>query len=231
MDCWIKDSGATAHMCKDRAAFVEYTKTSTARNVFSAKNSAQLKVLGQGTVSLRVWNGTSWINARLENALHVQDLSKNLFSLTAATSRGMTVEISGDECIVKKRGRIVAMGSRSGNLIKLTVESTAECHVVEHEADLWHRRFGHVSYSTVNKMIKEGRIKGKCVDTGVVCDIFSTAKQVRKLFNSSDERESRRKDWVVCSDVMGPISPASKSGYCYIVTFIMMKSRYVMVYP
>ena len=234
-DRWIMDSGATAHMCKDRAAFFEYTKTTTARNVFSAKSSAQLKVLGQGTVILRVWNGTSWINARLENALHVQDLSKNLFSLTAATSRGMTVEISGDGCIVKKRGRIVAMGSRSGNLITLSVESTAECHVAEHEADLWHRRFGHVSYSTVNKMIKDGRIKGKYIDTGVVCDICSTAKQVRKTLNSSDnkiaERESRREDWVVCSDVVGPITPASKSGYCYIVTFIMMKSRYVMVYP
>ena len=84
-------------------------------------------------------------------------------------------------------------------------------------------------------MIKDGRIKGKCMDTGVVCDICSTAKQVRKTFNSSDEkiaeRESRREDWVVCSDVVGPITPASKSGYCYIVTFIMMKSRYVMVYP
>ena len=64
-DRWIMDSGATAHMCKDRAAFVEYTKTTTARNVFSAKSSAQLKVLGQGTVISRVWNGTSWINVRL----------------------------------------------------------------------------------------------------------------------------------------------------------------------
>ena len=127
------------------------------------------------------------------------------------------------------------MGSRSGNLITLSVESTAECHVAEHEADLWHRRFGHVSYSTVSKIIKYGRIKGKYIDTGVVCDICSTAKQVRKTLNSSDdkiaERESRREDWVVCSDVVGPITPASKSGYCYIVTFIMMKSRYVMVYP
>ena len=87
----------------------------------------------------------------------------------------------------------------------------------------------------MNKIIKDGRIKGKYIDTGVVCDICSTAKQVRKTFNSSDdkiqERESRREDWVVCSDVVGPITPASKSGYCYIVTFIMMKSRYVMVYP
>ena len=35
----------------------------------------------------------------------------------------------------------------------------------------------------------------------------------------------------VCSDVLGPITPASKSGFSYIVTFILMKSRYVTVYP
>ena len=53
---------------------------------------------------------------------------QELFSLTAATSRGMTVEISGDGCVVKKCGWIVAMGSRRGNLITFTVEATAECH-------------------------------------------------------------------------------------------------------
>ena len=234
-DCWIMDSGATAHMCKDRHSFVEYTKITTERNVVSAKNSARLKVLGQGVVLLRVWNGMMWMNARLENALHVEDLTKNLFSLTAATSRGMKVEITGEECIVKKEGRIVATGSRRGMLFLLNVEATAECHVVEEEAELWHRRLGHVSYSTVNKLIKEGCIKGNCVNTGVVCDICATAKQVRKTFNSNETdiaaRESRREDSDVCSDVLGPVTPASKSGYRYVVTFMMMKSRYAMLYP
>ena len=102
-DCWIMDSGATAHMCKDKDAFIDYTASPTVRNVKSAKNNASLKVLGQGTVVLRVWNGILWINARLENTLHVQDLNKNLFSLTAATARGMTVEINSDGCTVLKR--------------------------------------------------------------------------------------------------------------------------------
>ena len=98
------DSGATAHMCKDKGTFIDYTISPTARNVNSAKNDASLKVLGQGTVILRVWNGTLWINAWLENTLHVKDLNKNLFSLTAATARGMTVEINSDGCTVSKRG-------------------------------------------------------------------------------------------------------------------------------
>ena len=144
-DCWIMDSGATAHMCKDKKAFADYTATTKAHNIQSAKNSASLKVLGQGTVILRVWNGKMWLNARLNNVLHVQDLSKNLFSLTAATARGMKIEIFGDGCVVKKCGRIVATGSRRGMLLQLNVEADEECHMVEHEAQLWYSRLGHVS--------------------------------------------------------------------------------------
>lgn len=51
-DSWIMDSGATAHMCKDKEDFVEYTASKTTRNVMSAIRSACLKVLGQVTVLL-----------------------------------------------------------------------------------------------------------------------------------------------------------------------------------
>ena len=110
-----------------------------------------------------MWNGTRWINARLENALHVQDLSKNLFSLTAATQRGMEVEIYGKGCVVKTNGRVVATGSRRGMLLTLNVEANTndECHSVEREAaELWHRRLGHASYATTNKLIKGGCSSG-----------------------------------------------------------------------
>ena len=92
-----------------------------------------------------------------------------------------------------------------------------------------------MSYSTVNVLIKYGFIRGECIDPSVVCDICATAKQVRKTFSSSgaeiSARESRPDDSIVCSDVLGPVTPGSKSGYRYVVTFMMMKSRYAMVYP
>ena len=84
-------------------------------------------------------------------------------------------------------------------------------------------------------LIKYGCTKGECIDPSVVCDICATAKQVRKTFSSSEAeisaRESRRDDSIVCSDVLGPVTPASKSGYRYVLTFMMLKSRYAMVYP
>ena len=46
-DCWIMDSGATAHMCKDKKAFADYTATTKAHNIQSAKNSASFVINGQ----------------------------------------------------------------------------------------------------------------------------------------------------------------------------------------
>lgn len=87
----------------------------------------------------------------------------------------------------------------------------------------------------MNNLIKDGRIKGVEIKTAAVCDVCTTAKQVRKSFKESKEemkfRESSRSDGVVCSDVLGPTTPASKSGYKYIVSFILMMSRYVTAYP
>ena len=84
-------------------------------------------------------------------------------------------------------------------------------------------------------MVKDKSIKGAEMTSNVACDICATSKQVRKSFKTIKEeaeiRESSRSDAVVCSDVLGPITPVPKSGYSYIVTFIMMKSRYVAVYP
>lgn len=40
-----------------------------------------------------------WHRMRLENALRVQNLTRNLFSLTAAAARAMKVEISHTGCV------------------------------------------------------------------------------------------------------------------------------------
>ena len=69
-------------------------------------------------------------------------------------------------------------------------------------------------------------------DSGV-CDVCATATQVRKTFEVNEEdsevRESAHSDKMVCSDVLGLIAPASKSEFKYIVTFVMIKSRYVII--
>uniref|UniRef100_H3H7C1 CCHC-type domain-containing protein n=1 Tax=Phytophthora ramorum TaxID=164328 RepID=H3H7C1_PHYRM len=165
-ESWVMDSGASTHMCKTREAFKNHTPMTKSYSVASAKSSAKLKVLGHGTVQLRVWSGRSWINARLENALHVQDLSKNLFSLTAATAHGVTVIMTQDKCVIKRGDVSVATGRKIGKLMYLNTDAGEECHIVEEDVGLWHRHLGHASFQTLNDMIKDGRISRTPAEKG-----------------------------------------------------------------
>ncbi|CEG46816.1 FOG: Transposon-encoded proteins with TYA, reverse transcriptase, integrase domains in various combinations [Plasmopara halstedii] len=45
----IMDSRASAHICKERNAYINYMEESTERNVTSAKSGAKLEVLGYGS--------------------------------------------------------------------------------------------------------------------------------------------------------------------------------------
>ena len=80
------DSGVSAHMCKDRGAFDEYYVVQHSRSISSAKGNAKLKVLGTEVVKLSNFTGRGWIDVCLENTLHVQDLTNNLFSLSCSVT-------------------------------------------------------------------------------------------------------------------------------------------------
>ncbi|KAG6623354.1 Retrovirus-related Pol polyprotein from transposon TNT 1-94 [Phytophthora cinnamomi] len=150
-------------------------------------------------------------------------------------ARGMTVTMDSERCVVKRGSQVVATGRKQGKLMYLNTDGGEECHVAENDVGLWHRRLGHVSFSTLNSMVKDGKLSGAQVAPGTVCGVCATAKQARKPFSSTEKeleaRESARNDTTVCSDVLGPVTPASKSGYKYIMSFILMKSRFVTIYP
>lgn len=85
----------------------------------------------------------------------------------------------------------------------------------------------------MNAIVKEGRLVGEKTKVDAVCEMCATAKQMRKTFKVSDEgsevRKSARSDAVVCLDALEPTTSASKSRFKYIVNFIMIKSRHVMI--
>ena len=108
-------------MCNDQNAFEKYEGVHHARSILSAKSDVKLNATGHGTVKLRVWTGHAWIDDRLEKTLHDQDLSKKLFSLTAAAARGMKVEMTRNECVVYRGGTPVATGRKQRFLLYLAL--------------------------------------------------------------------------------------------------------------
>ena len=83
----------------------------------------------------------------------------------------MTVEITRNECVVKRGETLVATGRKQSFLMHLNIGANAVCHVAEDTTELWHRRLGHASYDTLNAMVKDGRIKDTKIKSNSVCDV------------------------------------------------------------
>jgi Reverse transcriptase (RNA-dependent DNA polymerase)/gag-polypeptide of LTR copia-type/Integrase core domain/GAG-pre-integrase domain/Zinc knuckle len=232
-DMWVVDSGASNHMCNDRDVFEEIRPTRTDKYVSVAKAGVRLKVLGIGTVQLQLQVGNQVVQAKLRDTLLVEDLARNLFSVSAITKLGMKVEMDRDGCKIKNQGKVVAMGRQVGSLIYLdAVTQGTEAQLATKNPDTWHRRFGHASIDALKTMQRNGLIDASIkIEVGqVICEVCAIAKQPKTSFKTSDKTDKERSG-TICSDVMGPITPASMSGNRYVVTFIDMETRYTVVYP
>ena len=97
-------------------------------------------------------------------------------------------------------------------------------------SELWHRRFSHLHYKallSVSKMVTglpEIQAKPDCV-----CKGCAQGKNVKHSFPKNDSRAKRVLD-IVHSDVCGPMSTTSLSGYVYYVSFVDDYSRKTLVY-
>lgn len=85
---WLVDSGASEHMCRDRALFTSYS--SVLQKSVVVGNGAVISALGSGQVAAQVFDGTNWIDTTIDNVLYVPELKTNLFSMNRATERGMS---------------------------------------------------------------------------------------------------------------------------------------------
>ena len=92
--------------------------------------------------------------------------------------------------------------------------------------ELWHRIFSHLHYKSlliVSKMVT-------CIpEPDSVCKGSTQGKNVKNYFPNSDNRAKGVLD-IVHSDVCGPMSTTSLSGYLYYVSFIDDYSRKTWIY-
>ena len=217
-DRWVIDSGATNHMCKNKDLFTRMASTKDGRMVTTAKNGTQVKVQGEGVVKMKVYNGKRLVEATLENVLYVPQLSKNLFSVPAVIQKGLNVQMNKDGCKIMSGKAVKATGMKQGSLIYLNCIQPNE--KVSQDAILWHRRLGHADMKIVEKMISE-----KGLHAGDACNECQLSKQARRTFKGNSRNEYEK--GLVCSDVIGPVTPETVGGNRYAVTFIVMETRHV----
>ena len=219
---WVIDSGATNHMCKNKDLFHNLKQEDNGREIVTAKNGAKIKVKGVGTIKMMVYNGKKLIQATMDDVLYVEDLSRNLFSIPAIMKKGLKIQISNDGCQILHGNEVKATGMKQGSLLYLNCVQSGKN---KEKVDLmtWHRRLGHVNEKTTTNVIRNHglHVEEKCEE----CQI---SKQPKKSYKKTMNKQYR--SGLVCSDVIGPITPETVSGKRYAVTFIIMEYRYASVY-
>lgn len=241
-DCWLVDSGCSAHMCNNKDLFSELIDCN---NVISIANDEKLECLGKGIIPIRNGNAVR----KITNVLYVPKLSHNLLSVSCLIQKGFTVLFNDRGCFIydkssKNPGNPIVCAFKDNGLYRVNfgvchisrylqlVHSSLLCNRQEVQSakaaacvpiDLWHKRLGHLSMQGLCTL-KNGSANGILFQTNneqvlKECIPCLEGKMAAKQFPVGEARRATQSLELIHSDVCGPLPMSSLSGARYLVTF------------
>ena len=230
---WWIDTGATRHVCCDRAEFADLVPLETGEKLFMG-NSATSEIKGQGTILLKMTSGKE---VKLHNVLYVPDIRKNLISGTLLSMHGFKMVFESQKIVLSKHGMYVGKGYVKNGMWKMNtiaVKSNAgnkkqksSVYMLE-SSNLWHGRLGHVNYDTLRRLINLDHIPAFHIDFKHKCEICVEAKLTRSSFHTIERNTEPLA--LIHSDVCDLKFVQTRGGNKYFITFIDDSTKYCYVY-
>jgi hypothetical protein len=206
---WLADNATTSHVSHQREAFISYTPL---HNIsVTGVGGKVTNIKGKGTVKLLAsCNGKTCI-LMLKDVLHVPGQPHNLISLGRWDKASGHYSGSNGIIILKtKDGNTVAKGHQiNNNLYKMDVQ-LYKTNTTFNDAksipgtfvgipstvtwETWHRRFGHMGYSGLQKLLNGNMVEGFDVDINSPkpdCIACTEAKQHIKPFPKAIKRSTK----------------------------------------
>ncbi|CAL1388160.1 unnamed protein product [Linum trigynum] len=223
---WWLDTGASKHVCNNRAMFKTYTEAPADKKVLLGTTHTTM-VAGSGEVELNFTSGKKMV---LKDVLHTPEIRKNLVSGYLLNKAGFNQTIGADLYTLTKNGSFVGKGYACNGMFKLNVEINKMNSSVYMVCDLnvWHARLCHVNTRIVKNLSKLGHIPKLSMNEFDKCDFCSQAK-ITKTPHKSVSRESEPLD-LIHSDICELDGTLTRSGKRYFITFIDDCSDYCFVY-
>ena len=227
------DTGATHNYVSDLSML--HDKRSTPVEVMKMGGNEEHVVACAGTVVLSAPDG----QVKLLEALCVPTMHMNLMSGAYVTDQGGSYHGKGQTLEVKDADDTVLLrGTKQDGLYLMDCQviptdvpmPTAFANVAV-DAEVWHRRFGHVGMDNLYKVEKAADGMGRVnwpEKHAPLCEICPRAKQCEEHYARSSSRAEKPME-LVHSDVMGPFPVAGFRDERYAVTLLDDYSSYAEV--
>ncbi len=236
---WFTDSGATQHMTDQPQMIGDYEAIKPGIWSVSGIGGTNLPVLGKGSVTVIAEIDGREHDFVIGDVLHVDQLGINLFSIGAATEKGMRGSFVGNKCLFYYNNKLVLTGERAARtMYYLNIIIRSKLHDYAHTARpaeplaKWHQRLGHADSNNIWRMFTENIVDGLEVLKGThqeICSGCAKGKMHRLPFKSSTTPKADRIGGRIHSDVCGPMPYVSLGGARFFIIFKDEFSGYFIV--
>ena len=234
----LVDTGATTHIVNDKSLFISFDKSFDKSKHFIELANGQKGNVAEARGDVKVKTRTEkgqLVDIVLHNVLLCPTYPQNIFSVQAATAKGAHATFSENNSkIVYKDGTTFELVKKGKLFFMKTFRISCECDdqvSFAHEIQKWHEIMGHCNMNDIlrlekvskgMKVLKNGRSEKKC-------EVCLQGKMIKHA--SKEERTRSKKPMqMVHTDLAGPISPPSREGHRYVISFTDDFSGVVFVY-
>ena len=240
---WVLDSGASRHITAHQSILLN-TRCITEPITITFGNGEASTATHVGDVMLHT-PATAFL---LKDVLHVPGASENLLSVHSATKKGVEFKFGPTKCDMVLNGELVAHAPCTDDIIyylsgkcerSKTVAPALASAATQETPQLWHERFGHLSYENL------ARLRARNMVTGIttMADEFKTANKAEELCEPCTLGKHHRSPFppsssktqrplaLLHTDVCGPLPVTSRGGNNYFVTILDDYSKLSLVLP
>lgn len=229
-EAWFLDSGASRHITNNRIGLTDaYADNTSITFGNGSKLSAEL--CGDLRVTSYIPSADRQQSLWLRDVLFVPGAKANLLSVQTATSHGVRFNFSPDRCDISVGSKIIAEANYTNGAYQLrcTREPPSQTYALSAGAEtpqLWHRRFGHLGFGSLAKLVTGNMVTGITIKPadftalkGGDCEPCQRAKQARVPFAASDTITTEPLE-LLHMDVCGPMPVPSHAGSNYFCTVL-----------
>ncbi|GKA22304.1 retrovirus-related pol polyprotein from transposon TNT 1-94 [Tanacetum coccineum] len=227
---WYLDSGCLRHMIGNRSQLINFISKFLGTVRF--ENDQIEKIMGYGDYQLG--------NVTISRVYYVEGLGHNLFSVGQFYDANLEVAFRKNTCFIRNlEGVDLLSRSRDTNLYTISLDDMLKTSPIcllskasKTKSWLWHRWLSHLNFGTLNKLAKDGLVRGipkLKFKKDHMCSACALGKRNKSSHQHKAEDTNQEKLYLLHMDLCGLIRVESINGKKYILMIVDDYSRFTWV--